>query len=197
MRSTTDGRLWSKPVVSHVFFSVMCAAAMFLPQTLVSHDEWKHYTNHRWNFCVDTPRRWSWDEGFDGAGIFAYPPQKARGTDRSGVEIGARYDQPSERNPRRMQTLDEIFSGRPDVLGGVQNLELAEKKRITFRNSSAIYARMNYQLHGERWVAEDISFLTPQGLVYLLEMRCGRKEFGGFHKVFRRMAFQTFRLRCK
>ena len=184
------GRLWRI-----ILFCLVISLAV-LPQRASTAKEWKHYTNRRWNFCINVPSGWSWDEGFNGAGIFSGPPSNGPLDNRSGVEIGARYDQPSQKSPGHMQTLDEIFSSRPDVIGKIQNVKLVSKRTIVIQNNPAIYARTSYQLNDEAWTAETITFLTTHGIVFLIEMRCRQSQFEPFDRIFRAMAFRSFRLNC-
>jgi len=61
---------------------IICFVGLSQSPTLASQRE--HYKNLRWNFCVEIPPKWNRDEGFNGAGVFVYPPQKDRDKERSG-----------------------------------------------------------------------------------------------------------------
>jgi hypothetical protein len=167
------------------------------PLSSAAAKSWMLYRNTRWRFCVDVPRNWEKSEGVDHAGILIYPSPQSRREELSSIEVGGRINQPSEKRKGRMQTLDEVFTNHPDVLREVQNLELVKKTSVMIQDNQGIYAQMKYQINKESWVAESITFITPKGVVYLLEMRCRRNQFEAFDQIFRSMAFHSFKLNCR
>jgi len=181
-------------LVSFLFF---CSCPPASAEKAKAKTQWKSYFNERWGFCAAYPAEWRIDEGFNKAGIFAAPRPQSRphpSPAHSGLEIGARVNQPSKLDESRQQTLDEIFT---DILrsrgSGVQILERHDEN---FQGFPAIRAKIHWQSY-EPWVAENLTVLTTEGIVYSVGMRFRLSELRDFEPVFTEIVERRFKIKCK
>ena len=159
---------------------------------------WTTYRNRRWGFCVSYPSNWRLEEGFDGAGMSASPPQERSTLKRSVVSAGALRNQLEGLTSGAPRTLEQNFE--IDLKGlnqsRVDHLEVLQERRAKFRDVSALLTTIRWTdlLDRVTWV-EATFWVIKDGVVYTIGLKCPQDDVHRMMAVHKKMT-QTFALHC-
>ena len=156
--------------------------------------EWSSYKNKRWGFEIEYPAGWQHDEGVNHAGIATWPTRSNTSGEITSIVVGGRVNQPAWGvNERRIQTLDEMFTGKPEILSKISTPVIASKEIRMFVGVPAIYAKITYKVGRQKWTCRTVDLIAPDGVVYHLEMRSRNNEFSSIDAKFEHV-LKSFRL---
>ena len=158
--------------------------------------DWKHYKNQRWGFCVAYPRGWLHNEGINKAGISVYPEQDGPGANWSDISVGALLV--SRAADGHLPTVQENFAGvdktRREM--GATDLVVIDEHETAIDNHSAVFRKVTYKdSAGLIWMDETIAFQTPDGLGYALELKSHPLDVAKLEPIFNAV-IRTFRIDC-
>jgi hypothetical protein len=161
---------------------------------------WTHYRNERWNFCAAYPAGWKRTPAASQSGIQLNPFGLRPPPRDTYVAIGALPNQPSDAEPTRLQTAEEIFDTDLKELktDGAEDITVLEKRRCTLQGFPALITRVRYRAgNSGLWQIEKTYRITSfDGVVYAVELKCLPEELSTLEPILDRMVQKSFRIGC-
>lgn len=168
--------------------------------------EWTHYKNARWGFCVDYPAAWRASEPSDGSGVTLYPKNGADSKSDPYISITGVPDQPDFDNSNVV--LDDsppmdLEGNLARVLGNLRDYDHAsdirvlEKRKLTFQGFDALSTNVRYRTStsGGDWTDETL-WINDEYIIFAATVFGRPDEVSKLEPVYQEIVKRRFRLEC-
>lgn len=160
----------------------------------------QEYRNKNYNFSFKYPSGWGIYEGFDGNGVSVYPFSKIKSALQPAIGVGGTVGQPSEKDSRHLQTLQEDIEFRMHAMkegpDPASNLKVVSSEPTIVQGLPAIVITAEFDSGNPKqgWVLKEILIHTRDDAVtYHLSLICRREDFPNLAQSFGKIA-ETFRI---
>jgi len=160
----------------------------------------KRYYNKNFDFCVEFPPNWTYQESFTRNGATFAPSDRRAFSLPPQISVGAHIDQPSE-NEDRPQTLDENVQSGIDSLrryGLAEDLQITRQEDLVIQGLPARMVALQYRdpKSNKQWFSKDMNVIDQRHIVYFVELKCHLQDAGSLEPIFDSLV-HSFRLQCR
>ncbi|MGH9738919.1 MAG: hypothetical protein ACRD4X_10070 [Candidatus Acidiferrales bacterium] len=170
-------------------------------------DEWTHYVNARWGFCVDYPASWRASEATDKLGVTLYPRPGESSRHGPYVSISGIPDQPDVDNAnivlddsppldlegnltRRLSSLREYDHA--------SDIRVLEKRKLAFQGYDALSTKFQY-LEGpgaSPWLSDTL-WINKEYIIFTASLFGRPEQVRELEPAYQDMVKHRFRLVCE
>lgn len=186
---------------------VLCAAVALLSHKWPRHasaQEWQHYRNGRWGFCLDYPPGWKIHESFDGSGVtlslkYTYITIGALPNQRRNVGNPGAVNDTSP--PMNLQQNFRYWLNALSEFEHAKDVRVEKRRVIRFQHHPALLTLVRYTRHsrGSDLTLEEKTIwviLRGNGVLFTASLKCKPDELPSLGRMFHEVTFDRLRLNC-
>src|SRR5690242_9415188 len=159
----------------------------------------KQYHNENFDFCLQFPSTWTYQESFTRNGAGFAPKDGSFAVMHASISVGAHTDQPSETGTP--QTVDQNIQAVAESLrkyDAAVDIQILKREELTLQGLPARTVTLRYRnsQSGEDRFLKDINLVDDKNIVYFLELECHPNDGAALLPVFDRIV-KSLRLACR
>lgn len=157
----------------------------------------KQYYNKNFDFCLQFPSTWTYQESFTRNGAIFAPSDARTFSRQPQITVGAHINQRFEENGPS-QTLEDIFNSGVHSLreyDRADEITVVAKKNLTIDGFPALATTIQYKQSGKEWFDKDVNLIDKKQIVYFAELKCHPKDAAVLEAIFD-AAVRSLRLQC-
>ena len=169
-------------------------------------NEWRHYGNARWGFCLDYPADWNADEAKDGFGASLHPPASEH-PGAAYISISAIPDEPQDLDNENVvlddtpaPNLEQNFANELERLreyGHVSDIRVLEKRKLQFQGYEALRTKFYYRAEPNASRRSDETlWINKRYLIFAASLIGKPDEVRVLEPTYRQIVKHRLRLAC-